>query len=320
MPVEDPLPKVLAGSSDPVAAAALAGLIEALPEHAIVRLNAQGLVDGWSAPAKALFGWTATEIHGQSVERLLAPGAAATVREHLRDGPTTRKTVDNLCRHKSGSHFRAITALTAISHGDGDVQGFWLVVRDVTAERASANSIEASAILLKSILDTVPDAMIVIDDHGVIQSFSAAAERLFGYDEDEVIGRNVSMLMTTPDRSAHDGYLARYLETGVRHIIGKARRVIGLRKDGTTFAHELAIGEARGAGAAGIHRVYPRSDRTRRRRRAACRASVGIAPHLARDRDGDDGVDAGARTQPAGHRGRQLCRDLARGVAGGGAR
>lgn len=98
---------------------------------------------------------------------------------------------------------------------------------------------------LKSILDTVPDAMVVIDEAGVMISFSAAAHRLFGWTEEEAIGKNVSMLMPEPYKSAHDGYLARYLNTGERRIIGIGRIVVGRRKDGSTFPMELAVGEAR---------------------------------------------------------------------------
>jgi two-component system sensor kinase FixL len=99
---------------------------------------------------------------------------------------------------------------------------------------------------LRSILDTVPDAMIVIDAAGVICSFSAAAERQFGWTAAEAIGRNVSDLMPEPYRSAHDGYLARYLQTGERRIIGIGRVVVGERKDGSTFPMELAVGEMPG--------------------------------------------------------------------------
>jgi two-component system sensor kinase FixL len=98
---------------------------------------------------------------------------------------------------------------------------------------------------LQSILDTVPDAMVVIDDHGLIQSFSAAAERLFGWTADEVRGRNVSMLMPEPYRAQHDGYLDRYRATGERRIIGIGRVVVGQRKDGSDFPMELAVGEMR---------------------------------------------------------------------------
>lgn len=98
---------------------------------------------------------------------------------------------------------------------------------------------------LESILATVPDAMIVIDRTGVIQSFSATAERLFGYTADEVKGNNVSMLMPSPYREQHDGYIDRYLTTGERRIVGVGRVVVGQRRDGTTFPIELAVGEVK---------------------------------------------------------------------------
>jgi two-component system sensor kinase FixL len=98
---------------------------------------------------------------------------------------------------------------------------------------------------LASILETVPDAMIVIDEDGIVQSFSPAAERLFAYTAPEVIGKNVKMLMPSPYRENHDDYLRRYLRTGERRIIGIGRLVVGERKDGSTFPMELAVGEMR---------------------------------------------------------------------------
>jgi len=98
---------------------------------------------------------------------------------------------------------------------------------------------------LQSILDTVPEAMIVIDEHGIMRSFSTTAERLFGWSAAEAIGKNVSMLMPSPYRQEHDDYLERYLTTGERRIIGIGRIVVGERKDGSTFPMELAVGEAR---------------------------------------------------------------------------
>lgn len=96
---------------------------------------------------------------------------------------------------------------------------------------------------LRSILETVPDAMVVIDEQGLMQSFSTTAERLFGWKAEEVVGRNVSMLMPQPYRDAHDGYLVRYLTTGERRIIGIGRVVVGERSDGSTFPMELSVGE-----------------------------------------------------------------------------
>src|SRR6516164_6391081 len=97
---------------------------------------------------------------------------------------------------------------------------------------------------LQSILDTVPEAMIVIDERGIMRSFSVAAERLFGWSAAEAIGRNVSILMPQPYRQEHDGYLDRYRATGERRIIGIGRIVVGERKDGSTFPMELAVGKA----------------------------------------------------------------------------
>jgi two-component system sensor kinase FixL len=97
---------------------------------------------------------------------------------------------------------------------------------------------------LRSILATVPDAMVVIDEAGSILSFSAAAETMFGYSEAEVVGENVKMLMPNPDRDRHDQYLTNYLTTGKRKIIGIGRVTTALHRDGNTFPIELAVGEA----------------------------------------------------------------------------
>ena len=105
------------------------------------------------------------------------------------------------------------------------------------------NDARAREAHLQSILDTVPEAMIVIDEHGVMQSFSSAAERLFGYRAVDAIGRNVHILMPAPYRENHDIYLQRYLNTGERRIIGIGRVVVGQRKNGSTFPMELAVGE-----------------------------------------------------------------------------
>lgn len=105
---------------------------------------------------------------------------------------------------------------------------------------------------IKAILDTLPNAVIVIDAAGIMRSFSAAAERLFGYSAREAIGQNVKMLMPAPYRDKHDDYLHRYLATGERRIIGIGRIVVGLRKDGGTFPLELAVSET----AAGAERLF----------------------------------------------------------------
>lgn len=105
---------------------------------------------------------------------------------------------------------------------------------------------------LRSILATVPDAMVVIDERGHILSFSAAAERMFGFAEAEVLGENVSMLMPSPDRERHDRYLKNYERTGERKIIGIGRVTTARHRDGYTFPIELSVGEAW----IGEHRIF----------------------------------------------------------------
>lgn len=98
---------------------------------------------------------------------------------------------------------------------------------------------------LQSILDTVPDGMVVIDETGVMRSFSAAAERLFGWTSAEVIGQPLEMLMGAPYKLAHKGYMGHYMATGERRIIGIGRVVEGQRRDGSIFRMHLSVGEMR---------------------------------------------------------------------------
>lgn len=108
--------------------------------------------------------------------------------------------------------------------------------------------LRASEAHVRSILDTVPDATVVIDDKGIVTSFSAAAVRQFGYDKEEAVGRNVNLLMPEPYHREHDGYIHRYLATGEKRIIGIDRVVVGRRKDGSTFPMKLSVGEMRSDG------------------------------------------------------------------------
>ena len=145
--------------------------------------------------------------------------------------------------------FRSLTAADVINAVSFAVVGIGVSWRGEMLRRsrfsaaASADDAEARAAHLQSILDSIPEAMVVIDERGKMQSFSATAERLFGYRASEVMGENVRMLMPQPYRRDHDSYLDRYLRTHERRIIGIGRVVVGQRKDGSTFPMELAVGE-----------------------------------------------------------------------------
>src|SRR5680860_504066 len=112
-------------------------------------------------------------------------------------------------------------------------------------DRKTAQDLMVREAHLRSILDTVPDATVVISERGLIQSFNAAAERLFGHQESAIIGQNVSLLMPAPYHDEHDRYIQRYLATGEKRIIGIDRVVTGQRKDGSTFPMKLEVGVMR---------------------------------------------------------------------------
>ena len=98
---------------------------------------------------------------------------------------------------------------------------------------------------LRAILETAVDAIVTIEESGVIESVNPAAERAFGYSRDELLGRNVSMLMPSPYREEHDRHVERYLRTGEARIIGIGREVEAQRKDGTVFPVDIAVSEVR---------------------------------------------------------------------------
>ena len=98
---------------------------------------------------------------------------------------------------------------------------------------------------LRAILETAVEGIITIDQHGIVESMNAAAERIFGYSASEIIGQNISLLMPSPHREAHDGYIENYIRTGRAKIIGVGREVAGRRKDGTIFPMDLSVSEVK---------------------------------------------------------------------------
>ena len=116
-------------------------------------------------------------------------------------------------------------------------------VRFQAQYRQAEKALRESEAKTRAILETSVDGIVTIDERGIITAFNAAAESIFGYGAEEVIGHNVKVLMPSPYREEHDGYILSYLETGHRKIIGIGREVVGRRKDGSVFPLELAVSE-----------------------------------------------------------------------------
>jgi two-component system sensor kinase FixL len=223
----------------------LASIVEA-SDDAIIGTDLNGTVTHWNHAADARFGYTVDEIVGRSITRVVPPdrideAAAVYVRIRQCEGVVRYETER---RHRNWNVVPVSLTLSPIRDGLNRVIGVTKIVRDLRVPRRIHLELRRREALLRSILDTVADALIAIDGCGLIQSFSAAAERLFGFTAGEVIGRNVNVLMTTPYRREHDGYPARPGETGERHGIGTARIAVGRRENGTTFPMELVVEDA----------------------------------------------------------------------------
>ncbi|WP_114947699.1 PAS domain-containing sensor histidine kinase [Microvirga calopogonii] len=225
-------------------------LIDTVTDTAFILLDADGAVSSWSRGAELILGWSADEVIGRSADILYPPDHGQDAFHH--DLQSLRKTghlqAQGLRVRKSGSTFMAQVTMTRIDSQDGGPAGIAIIARDVTEWIMAEEALRTREAHLRSILETVPDAMVVIDEEARIQSFSATAVRLFGFKPDEVIGENVKVLMPSPYREQHDNYMLRYRTTGERRIIGVGRVVVGQRKDGSTFPMELAVGEMHSGG------------------------------------------------------------------------
>ncbi len=216
-------------------------------DDAIIGKTIDGIVTDWNIAAQLIFGYSADEMIGQPITLLLPPDLEEEERailERVRSG----EKVDHFetrRRRKDGTVIDVSVTVSPVWDDQGVLIGASKVARDITAARQARAALLEREAHLQSVLDTVPDAMIVIDTRGVMHSFSATAEKLFGYTAQEVIGRNVSLLMPQPYSGQHDAFLARYMATGEKRIIGIGRLVVGLRSDGSTFPMELAVGEMR---------------------------------------------------------------------------
>ncbi len=205
----------------------------------------------WSSITRSHFALPATEpLDLARFLSLLEPPDRKRTEQAMRRCIQTGCNFDmeyRIVRPTTGPHWIHVKG-GMITGEDGRISHVSGVVLDIDEQKRLEETLRTREAHLRSILDTVPDAMIVIDKVGTIQSFSSAAERLFGTSGRQVIGQNVSILMPEPDSARHDGYLKRYDSTRERHIIGIGRIVTGRRHDGTTFPMHLSIGEMQSGG------------------------------------------------------------------------
>ena len=230
--------------------AELTSLAKILDLANVIIHDIDGRILHWTTGCERLYGWSREEAIGQVVHELLKHKLSSARGERLSSELRTEGSWQGEIEHqrKDGSFIAVSSLWVAGKSEDGIIHSVLQNNSDITGLKRAQDEIAAREAHLRSILETVPEAMIVIDENGAVTSFSAAAAQLFGYSSEEVVGQNVNMLMPEPYRAEHDGYIERYLNTGEARIIGYGRVVKGLTKDGAIFPMELAVGEAQSNG------------------------------------------------------------------------
>lgn len=214
---------------------------------AMVITDQEGRIILVNPPVEHLFGYPRQELIGKPMEILLPERFRHTHvsrRTDYIDQPRARTMgsgIELRGQRKDGSEFPVDVSLSPLKTGQGLL--VMATIHDISRRKQAEEGLRESEARLRAIFDTAVDGIVTIDERGIIERFNPAAEHLFGYREAEVIGHNVSMLMPNPYHEAHDGYLANYMQTGEKKIIGIGREVVGLRKDGSTFPMDLAVGE-----------------------------------------------------------------------------
>jgi PAS domain S-box-containing protein len=224
--------------------ARLAAIVEC-SDDAIMSKTLDGVITSWNRGAEATFGYRSGEIIGQPMSRIFPPDRLeeeAQLLEQLRRGERVDH-FETVRRRRDGRDIDFSVSVYPLKDASERIIGVSTILRDITAAKRAATERANLETRAATVLDTVLDGILVIDDGGVVSTFNRGAEAIFGYAAVEVLGKNIRMLMPEPDRSRHDGYLRQYKETGHAKIIGVGREVVGARKDGSRVPLELSVTE-----------------------------------------------------------------------------
>lgn len=213
----------------------------------IIVIDERGLIESLNPAACRIFGYAPSDVVGRNVSMLMPSphreGHDGYLANYLLTGEAK---IIGIGREVTGQRQDGTTFPMDLSVEEvrlGERRLFTGVVRDITERKRAEDALRESEHRMRAILDTAVEGIITIDERGRVESVNPAASRIFGYPPEEVIGRNVSMLMPSPYREEHDGYLANFQRTGEAKIIGIGREVTGRRKDGSIFPMELSVGE-----------------------------------------------------------------------------
>jgi two-component system, LuxR family, sensor kinase FixL len=235
--------------SEPKQAVEITGLLAAIvasSDDAIISKNLDGTITSWNKSAERIFGYTPEEAIGQNIT-LIIPLERHAEESNILDRLRRGERVDHfqtVRRRKDGSLLDVSLTISPVRDSSGRVIGASKVARDITAQKQAERASQESEQDFRSIAETGADAIFRMDERGFILFANRAAEKIFGYKPDELIGTELTILMPDYLREVHKSALKRYLETGKRHLDWAHTEVTGLHKSGREISVELSLSES----------------------------------------------------------------------------
>ncbi|MBI1246228.1 PAS domain S-box protein [bacterium] len=224
--------------------ARLAAIVES-SNDAIISKGTDHLIKTWNKGATRVFGYSVEEVQGQPLTMLIASdhlGEFSRQLDRIRNHQLV-ETFETVCQRKDGKLIDVAMTLSPIRHSDGTTVGMSAISRDISDRKSLQRSIVEREQQLRAILNAAEESIITMNQSCIVTAVNPATERMFGITKDKIIGQNIKLLMPPPFCDEHDTYIARYLTTGERRVIGSVRELLGKRLDGTTFPIELTVSE-----------------------------------------------------------------------------
>lgn len=224
--------------------------LKAIIENAIdgiITIDKKGIIETVNPAAATIFGYHPEEIIGRNIKILMPEPDHSQHDQYLKNYQQTgiKKIIgigrEVLGKKKNGKTFPFLLAVSEVKLENKTI--YTGIIHDISKLKEAELSLKESENRINAIINTAVDGIITISDRGIMEMINPSAAKIFGYSEEELLGKTVNILMPEPDSSRHDGYLERYKTTGEKRIIGIGREVTGLKKDGTVFPFFLSVSE-----------------------------------------------------------------------------
>jgi PAS domain S-box-containing protein len=220
----------------------IGNVLDSATEYSMIATDLRGLIVMWNEGARRLYGYSSSEILGRPLAQLHLredAGLSELMMERALDDGKWEGSVERV--HKDGSSFTSRLVLTPRRDNDGVPIGFFLMGNDITEELGLALELERSQAYTRAVLESAPDAMVIVNADGEIQLANAATEKLFGYRREELIGRHAEMLIPDRNRGRHPGNPAAFFSEPFVRTMDAGLELTGRRKDGSEFPIQISL-------------------------------------------------------------------------------